>query len=417
MSEASAAPVRLDPKKFRDPRITATGEPRAHVALKSLETLWFNTGTLCNLTCRNCYIESSPKNDRLVYLTAAEVARYLDEIARLGLGTRLIGFTGGEPFMNRELPAMLDDVLARGLDAIVLTNAMKPMHKMKPALLALWRRFGDRLTLRVSLDHYGAAVHELERGGRSWAPAIDGLKWLAANGFRVDVASRYLSGENEAAIRAGFGRLFAELGVALDAGDPAALTIFPEMDPAVDVPEITTACWSILGKSPDSVMCASSRMVVKRKGAAHPSVVACTLLALRPAMGSRSEPRRRRRRGPSQPPALRQILRARRRRVQQGLARQFGQVFAQLADRAARRRVDQLAARARLGDQPRLDELRQVKRQRRGRHPQPLGDIAGRHPGGALFPQQPVQLQPRHLPQRAERRDHLRLLHLPAPRP
>jgi hypothetical protein len=282
MSEAVAAPVRLDPKKFRDPRVTATGEPRAHVALKALETLWFNTGTLCNLTCRNCYIESSPKNDRLAYLTAAEVARYLDEIGRLGLDTRLIGFTGGEPFMNRELPAMLEDVLARGLDAIVLTNAMKPMHKMKPALLALRQRFGDRLILRVSLDHYGIAVHELERGGRSWAPAIDGLKWLAANGFRVDVASRYLSGENEAAIRAGFRRLFAELGVALDADAPVALTIFPEMDPTVDVPEITTACWRTLGKSPDSVMCATSRMVVKRKGAPHPSVVACTLLPYDP---------------------------------------------------------------------------------------------------------------------------------------
>jgi len=61
-----------------------------------------------------------------------------------------------------------------------------------------------------------------------------------------------------------------------------ALTIFPEMDPTVDVPEITTACWRTLGKSPDSVMCATSRMVVKRKGAPHPSVVACTLLPYDP---------------------------------------------------------------------------------------------------------------------------------------
>ena len=54
--------------------------------------------------------------------------------------------------------------------------------------------------------------------------------------------------------------------------------LFPEMDPAADVPEITEACWGILGKSPDSVMCASSRMVVKRKGADAPAVLACTLL-------------------------------------------------------------------------------------------------------------------------------------------
>jgi uncharacterized Fe-S cluster-containing radical SAM superfamily protein len=283
MTDALAAvPPRLDPRKFRDPFVTAKGEPRAQVALKALDTLWFNTGTLCNLTCGNCYIGSSPRNDRLAYLTAAEVAEYLDEIGARGLGTRLIGFTGGEPFMNRELPAMLEDVLARGFEAIVLTNAMKPMQHKKLALLALRERYGARLTLRVSLDHYGAAVHELERGARSWGPTIDGLRWLAANGFAIYVASRYLSGESEAAIRDGFRRLFGELSIALDADDPVALTIFPEMDAGADVPEITTACWGILGKSPNSVMCATSRMVVKRKGAARPSVVACTLLPYDP---------------------------------------------------------------------------------------------------------------------------------------
>jgi hypothetical protein len=35
---------------------------------------------LRNLTCQHCYIESSPKNDRLVYLPTADVAAYLDEI-------------------------------------------------------------------------------------------------------------------------------------------------------------------------------------------------------------------------------------------------------------------------------------------------------------------------------------------------
>jgi len=272
----------LDPGKFRNPFLTAAGERRAQVALRALDTLWFNTGTLCNLTCRHCYIESSPTNDRLVYLSAAEVEEYLDEIARLELGTQVIGFTGGEPFMNPELPAMLELALVRGYRALVLTNAMKPMHKMKPALLRLRDRYADRLTIRVSIDHYGRAVHEEERGRRSWAPTIDGLKWLAAHGFAVAVASRRLSGESEEEMRRGFARLFAELGVAIDADDPVALTIFPEMDETADVPEITEACWGILGKSPDSVMCSSSRMIVKFKGAMHPNVIACTLLPYDP---------------------------------------------------------------------------------------------------------------------------------------
>src|SRR6267142_1535623 len=84
------------PQKFENPDWTATRERRASVALRRLETLWINTGTLCNITCQNCYIESSPSNDRLAYITAAEAAAYFDEIQAGGLGTREIGFTGGE---------------------------------------------------------------------------------------------------------------------------------------------------------------------------------------------------------------------------------------------------------------------------------------------------------------------------------
>ena len=162
---------------------------------------------------------------------------------------------------------------------LVLTNAMKPLRKRRDSLLALQRHHGDRLTIRVSLDHYDPAVHEAERGRRSWAPTIDGLVWLARNGFAMDVAGRRFSGEPDDAIRAGFARLFAELDIPIDAHDPVHLVLFPEMDPHRDVPEITTACWGILHKSPDDVMCASSRMVVKRKDAAHPVVLSCTLLA------------------------------------------------------------------------------------------------------------------------------------------
>jgi radical SAM family protein len=268
----------LDPRKFRHPDVTAKGERRAAVALARLETLWFNTGSLCNLTCTNCYIESSPTNDALVYLSAAEVAAYLDEIAALSWPVREIGFTGGEPFMNPGITAMLEDALTRGFDVLVLTNAMKPMQRHKAALLALKQRFGARLTLRVSVDHYSQALHELERGQRSWAPMREGLAWLAANGFSLAIAGRTMWKESEEKLREGYQRLFRELGMVLDAKDPARLVLFPEMDATLDVPEITTACWDILGVHPDAMMCASSRMVVKRKGAERPAVVACTLL-------------------------------------------------------------------------------------------------------------------------------------------
>jgi len=277
MPEGSSAPPPLDPEKFRDPAVTATGEPRARVALSGLRTLWINTGTLCNLTCRNCYIESSPRNDRLAYITAEEVAGYLDEIARDGLATEEIGFTGGEPFMNPAFMEMLADALGRGFRVLVLTNAMRPMMKCREALLALRDRHVDRLTLRVSVDHYSRNLHEEERGRRTWQPTLAGLRFLLTEGFAVHVAGRTCWGEGEGALREGYRALFRREGLALDADDPVRLVLFPEMDATRDVPEITERCWDILGRSPDGMMCASSRMVVKRRGEA-PSVVACTLL-------------------------------------------------------------------------------------------------------------------------------------------
>jgi uncharacterized Fe-S cluster-containing radical SAM superfamily protein len=282
-SAGSAAAWRaLAPEKFRDRLVTAKGERRAGVALAALRTLWFNTGTLCNITCANCYIESSPRNGRLAYLAHAELVTYLDEIARDGLPTEEIGFTGGEPFMNPEIMALLETPLARGFKVLVLTNAMRPMQRLVAPLVALNRRFGAALTIRVSLDHYTRERHEAERGPLSWERTIKGMQLLAGNGFDLAVAGRANTGESEAALRDGYAALFQSLDIAIDAGDPARLVLFPEMDARVDVPEITEACWGILHKSPTDVMCASSRMVVKRKGAARPAVVACTLLPYAP---------------------------------------------------------------------------------------------------------------------------------------
>jgi uncharacterized Fe-S cluster-containing radical SAM superfamily protein len=268
----------LERGKFVDPNTTADGSPRAEVGLAGLRTLWINTGTLCNLTCRNCYMESSPTNDRLEYITAAEAAAFLDEIAARKLPTKTIGITGGEPFMNPEIIAILTDALERGHRVLVLTNAMKPMAHRGAALLKLKRRFAAALQIRVSIDHHARAIHELERGPRAWEPTIAGLKWLSANGFTLAVAGRTFTGEPEKQIRRGYARLFAREGIALNANDPAQLVLLPEMDETLDVPEITKACWGILDAKPDDVMCAHERMVIKRKGAVRPAVIPCTLL-------------------------------------------------------------------------------------------------------------------------------------------
>jgi uncharacterized Fe-S cluster-containing radical SAM superfamily protein len=280
MGAMTGAVLSQTPTKFSDPDRTVDGQARARVQLTALRTLWINTGSLCNIACRNCYIESSPSNDRLVYMTRAEVAAYLDEIAREGWPVTEIGFTGGEPFLNPELLGMLEDVLSRGFVALVLTNAMQPMlrPRVRDPLLALRTLYGDRLQIRVSLDHYTETLHDEERGPGSFVRTLEGIDWLAAHGFSIALAGRTCWGESEGDARAGYAVLIKRRDWPVDAHDPSALVLFPEMDERADVPEITESCWDILDKSPDDIMCASSRMVVKRHGAVTPTVLPCTLL-------------------------------------------------------------------------------------------------------------------------------------------
>ncbi|MCF6232498.1 MAG: radical SAM protein [Rhodobacteraceae bacterium] len=270
--------------KFQHPNMTADGTARASVALSQPETLWFNTGTLCNITCTNCYIKSSPTNDALVYLNVAEVDDYLDQIAARGWPVQEIGFTGGEPFMNPDMITMAHAALKRGYDVLILTNAMRPMMRpdRRAGLIELQAEFGDKLTLRVSMDHFTARRHDAERGLGSFAKTLTGMKWLRDNGLTMTVAGRIEWSESEAQARTGFGALFARHGFDIVAADPGQTVLFPEMDETVEVPEITTDCWGILNKSPRDVMCSSSRMVVKRRGADTPVVLACTLLPYSP---------------------------------------------------------------------------------------------------------------------------------------
>ncbi|WP_300375394.1 radical SAM protein [Henriciella sp.] len=271
-------------QKFRDPFVTAKGEPRGSVDWRGLKTLWLNTGTLCNIECANCYIKSSPTNDDLVFLRIGDVTPFLDEIDGLGEGAKEIGITGGEPFMCPDILKIMEAVLERGHTLLLLTNAMRPMMRprIREGLLGLQARFGDRMTLRVSMDHYAVDLHDEERGEGSFDIACEGLAWLGEHGFDVAIAGRQALTDDEPAARAGYGALSRRLGLGLDPEDPRALVLFPEMVEGDEPPEITTACWGILDVDPADMMCASQRMVVRRKGAGRATVTACTLLAYAP---------------------------------------------------------------------------------------------------------------------------------------
>jgi molybdenum cofactor biosynthesis enzyme MoaA len=265
----------LSDNKFKNQKVTADGSNRAFIEARNIETLWFNTGTLCNIECKNCYIESGPKNDSLAYLTFEEVKSFIDEAVDKNLGTNEIGFTGGEPFMNKDIMKMIDYSLRKRLKVLVLSNAMKPMLNRTKELIKLNH---SNLTIRVSIDHYEKEKHEEIRGKNTYDVMLQGLKWLNENNFNYTLATRLLWNEKEEDLRKNFGTFIKNNNLRLDTNSPKELVTFAEMDEKIDTPEITTSCWDILNKDPNDVMCSWSRMVVRKKNSKNPSVIACTLL-------------------------------------------------------------------------------------------------------------------------------------------
>ena len=261
--------------KFKNQKVTADGSNRAFIEARNIKTLWFNTGTLCNIECKNCYIESSPKNDSLAYLTFEEVKSFIDEAVDKNLGTNEIGFTGGEPFMNKDIMKMIGYSLRKRLKVLVLSNAMKPMLNRTKELIKLNH---SNLTIRVSIDHYEKEKHEEIRGKNTFDVMLQGLKWLNENNFNYTLATRLLWNEKEEDLRKNFGTFIKNNNLRLDTNSPKQLVTFAEMDEKIDTPEITTSCWDILNKDPNDVMCSWSRMVVRKKNSKNPSVIACTLL-------------------------------------------------------------------------------------------------------------------------------------------
>src|ERR1017187_10229828 len=96
------------------------------VNLAHLDDLWFQVaGTTCNLTCTHCFISCSPHNYNFGFLDLATVRRYLDE--SVAPGVKEYSYTGGEPFLNRDMAPILELTLQYG-PASVLTNGtvLKP---------------------------------------------------------------------------------------------------------------------------------------------------------------------------------------------------------------------------------------------------------------------------------------------------
>jgi molybdenum cofactor biosynthesis enzyme MoaA len=155
--------------------------PAPLVYLAHLDQLWFQvTGTLCNLTCHHCFLGCSPQNHAFGFLSLQTVERLLEE--SVGLGVKEYYFTGGEPFLHRDMAAILERTLHYG-PATVLTNATAFTEAVLDRLAWAEAKSPYSLEFRVSIDGFTAADNDAVRGPGTFERALQGMRLLLAHGF------------------------------------------------------------------------------------------------------------------------------------------------------------------------------------------------------------------------------------------
>lgn len=259
--------------RFKHWRHASGDESLGFIQPHALDELWFHTGTACNLACPFCLEGSKPGDDRLQILRFDDAQPFIDEA--LDLGVKQFSFTGGEPFINKDIVRILDYALLYR-PCLVLTNATKPVMRRLKQLESLRDR-PHALNFRISLDYSDAARHDAGRGEGMFAQALEGLRRLYEMGFRVSVANQHLPDVTPEIITARFAEVFRAAGLPED----LPRIEFPEFHPPgahVTTPQITERCMTDFQteETRRSFMCAFSKMVGRSGG--RMQVYACTLV-------------------------------------------------------------------------------------------------------------------------------------------
>jgi sulfatase maturation enzyme AslB (radical SAM superfamily) len=238
----------------------------ALVKATALRELWFHTGTACNLECPFCLEGSKPGDNRLERVALADLKPFFDEA--LTLGVERFAFTGGEPLIVKDIVKILSYALERK-PCLILTNGTAPLIKRVHQLQIL-KQLPHALSFRISIDHPNEKRHDAERGWGNFRRAMDGIRLLHSAGFEISIARHAIDGEDTAGIAARYRELLRKNELPED----LVLAPLPELGrPGMQSSaELTPAD---LIQNPRSLMCATSRMVLKRDG--QMCVYACAL--------------------------------------------------------------------------------------------------------------------------------------------
>lgn len=263
----------INERRTKSWHTTPLGDPRGYIRPHTLDELWFHTGTACNLACPFCLEGSKPGDTRLDRITLEEVKPFVQEA--LELDVKQFSFTGGEPFIVKQMVKILDHCL-QFRPCLVLTNGTEPVLK-RLGQIATLKDAPHEVAFRISIDYADEKRHDLGRGENSFANAWKGLKALYDLGFKVSLARQMEKDEDFQTVDGEFRDLLKQHGL------PEDLTIVAFPDFALpgsmpEVPFVTENCMRQYQNEASRMqyMCAFSKMIIKKNGQMR--VYSCTLV-------------------------------------------------------------------------------------------------------------------------------------------
>jgi sulfatase maturation enzyme AslB (radical SAM superfamily) len=252
---------------------TPEGTPRGYIQPTMLRELWFHTGTTCNLSCPFCLEGSKPGDNRLHRIHFNDARPFIDEA--LDLGVEQFSFTGGEPFVIRDMICILEYALEHR-PCMVLTNGTDPIIKRMKDVIPLLEK-PNPIAFRISIDYPDAARHDAGRGDGNFDKALKTVRALHDHGIRVSIARQMPKDEDSEATDRAYRKVFDDYDIPADT-NTVAFPDFLTPGSLADVPEITESCMTQYHseESRAEFMCAFSKMIVKKDGRMR--VYACTLV-------------------------------------------------------------------------------------------------------------------------------------------
>lgn len=136
-------------------------------ALVTPLTASLQANKLCNSRCEYCGIWKNAAIDP----TLEDLLLAVDNLAELGV--HMISLTGGEPFLQRHLPAVVREISARGIISSTMTNGLLLRPKRTLTILEAGLN-----SLCVSLDTIDPETYMKIRGVPI-TPVLDGLRYIS----------------------------------------------------------------------------------------------------------------------------------------------------------------------------------------------------------------------------------------------